>query len=167
MKPFSRIEEHNLKYARIAFTITQRRLSPIQSEQGVFSGFESLLYASLIPKTEKDFAIILEQDSTVAKWLRPAQNSSRFTGNTIRAVSSRLCSRNAGHNLHDRDQEGDIETADVQEKSSGRSHTAKTPLTSTTRNGGKPWKYVLIPHNAVMTNMSFETRSGKFAVVSE
>jgi type III restriction enzyme len=32
----------------------------------------------------------------------------------------------------------------------------------TTANGGKPWKYVLIPHNAVLQNMSFTNLAGRF-----
>lgn len=32
------------------------------------------------------------------------------------------------------------------------------------KNSGKPWKYVLIPHNAVQTNMSFETLTRKYEI---
>jgi type III restriction enzyme len=61
--------------------------------------------------------------------------------------------------------EGDIETADVQEKTKAALLYCKNATDFTTKNGGKPWKYVLIPHNAVMTNMSFETLARKFAIV--
>ena len=60
--------------------------------------------------------------------------------------------------------EGDIETPDVQEKTQAALLYCKNATYFTTRNGGKPWKYVLIPHNAVMVNMSFETLFRQFEV---
>lgn len=35
-----------------------------------------------------------------------------------------------------------------------------TEFTSTA--GGKPWKYILVPHNAVLVNMSFDTLVRKY-----
>ena len=60
--------------------------------------------------------------------------------------------------------EGDIETLDVQEKTQAALLYCKNTTDFTTRNGGKPWKYVLIPHNAVMVNMSLETLIRQFEV---
>lgn len=34
----------------------------------------------------------------------------------------------------------------------------------TARYGGKTWKYILIPHNAIMVNMSFDTLARQYAV---
>jgi type III restriction enzyme len=34
----------------------------------------------------------------------------------------------------------------------------------TSANEGKPWKYVLIPHNAVQTNMSFKYLVEQFEI---
>ena len=53
--------------------------------------------------------------------------------------------------------EMDIESADVQEKAQAALEYCKYATDFTIPNGGKPWKYILIPHNAVMVNMSFET----------
>ena len=53
--------------------------------------------------------------------------------------------------------EGDIETSDVQEKAQAALEYCKYATDFTIHNGGKLWKYVLIPHNAVMVNMSFDT----------
>lgn len=53
--------------------------------------------------------------------------------------------------------EGDIETSDVQEKAQAALEYCKYATDFTIANERKPWKYVLIPHNAVMVNMSFET----------
>ncbi len=52
--------------------------------------------------------------------------------------------------------EGDIDLSDTQEKSLAALQYCKHATEFTTHNSGKPWKYVLIPHNAVQANMSFE-----------
>ena len=52
--------------------------------------------------------------------------------------------------------ESDIESPDVQEKSLVALQYCKYATDFTTQNDGKAWKYVLIPHNAVQMNMSFE-----------
>ena len=122
VKPFTRIEEHNFaKYtadAIRAYTETIVPTSAIPSK--VFTGFKKACHDcyKFDSKTEKDFAIILENDTAVLKWLRPArkqfriywkQNTRQYhpdfvaeTGNAIYMVETK--------------KEGDIETADVQEK---------------------------------------------------
>jgi len=51
--------------------------------------------------------------------------------------------------------EGDMESAKVQDKSRAALEFCKHATDYTSRNNGKPWKYVLIPHGAVQVNMSF------------
>ena len=50
-----------------------------------------------------------------------------------------------------------IESVNVQEKAQAALEYCKHATDFTIPNGGKPWKYVLIPHNAIMVNMSFDT----------
>lgn len=52
--------------------------------------------------------------------------------------------------------EGDIESSDTQGKAQAALEYCKHATEFTVKNGGKPWKYILIPHNAVQANMSFE-----------
>jgi len=53
--------------------------------------------------------------------------------------------------------EGDIKTNEVQEKAVAALEFCKHATEFNLSNGKKkPWKYVLIPHNAVLANMSFE-----------
>ena len=170
VKPFTRIEEHNFaKYtadAIRAYTETIVPTSAIPSK--VFTGFKKACHDcyKFDSKTEKDFAIILEHDVAVLKWLRPAQKQFRIywkqntrqyhpdfvveTGNAIYMVETK--------------KEGDMETADVQEKTMAALLYCKHASDFTSSNGGKPWKYLLIPHNAVMTNMSFGTLARQFEV---
>jgi hypothetical protein len=56
-------------------------------------------------------------------------------------------------------------SVDVQEKAKAALEYCRNATEFTTSNGGKPWKYLLIPHNSVMTNMSFETLSRQLEAV--
>jgi len=47
--------------------------------------------------------------------------------------------------------EGDMAASDVQEKTRAALAYCKNATEFTSLHGGKPWKYLLIPHNAVMT----------------
>ncbi len=162
VKPFTKIEEHNFsKYTKDSihhFTDTITPTSAIPSK--VFSGFKKACHNlyKFDSKTEKDFAIILENDKAVLKWLRPAQrqfhiywkhNSKQYHPDFVVETQEAIY-------MVETKKEGDLEDADVQEKTQAALEYCKNATDFTTQNSGKQWKYVLIPHNAVQTNMSFE-----------
>ncbi len=134
----------------------------------VFSGFKKACHDryKFDSKTEKDFAVILEADKTVLKWLRPAQRQFRiyWKSNTRQYHPDFVVETAHAIYMAETKKEGDIETSDVQEKSSAALQYCKHATEFTAQNGGKPWKYLLIPHNAVMTNMSFGTLAKQFEV---
>ena len=162
VKPFTKIEEHNLsKYAKDSIHYYKDTITPVSSiPSKIFNGFTKACHTlyKFDSKTEKDFAIILEQDDKVLKWLRPAlkqfhiywkHNSRQYcpdfvveTGDSIYLIETK---------------KGDtIDTPEVQEKAQAALEYCKHATNFTGKHGGKPWKYVLIPHNAVMLNMGFE-----------
>src|SRR3989338_330957 len=168
VKPFTKIEEHNFsKYTKDSihhFTDTITPTNAIPSK--VFSGFRKACHNlyKYDSKTEKDFAIILENDKTVLKWLRPAQNqfhvywkhnSKRYSPDFVVETADMIY-------MVETKKEGSIEDFDVQEKSTAALQYCNHASEFTIQNGGKPWKYVLIPHNAVQTNMSFEHLARSF-----
>jgi type III restriction enzyme len=108
-------------------------------------------------KTEKDFAIILEDNKDVLKWLRPAgnqfhiywqHNSRQYRPDFVVETADAIY-------MVETKKEGDIESAEVQDKSTAAKEFCKYASNYTAKNHGKPWKYVLIPHGAVQVNMSF------------
>ena len=161
VRPFTRIEEHNFsKYTKDSIHHYTETITPTNSIPGkVFSGFNKACHSlyKFDSKTEKDLTIVLEQDTTVLKWLRPA--SSQFTiywkHNSNRYCPDFVVETKDTIYLVETKKVGDIETADVQEKAQAALQYCRHATEFTTQNGGKPWKYVLIPHNAVMLNMSF------------
>ena len=55
-------------------------------------------------------------------------------------------------------------TEDVAKKTEAALNYCANATTFTTSNGGKPWKYLLIPHDAVMHNMSFDGLAIKYEI---
>jgi type III restriction enzyme len=58
--------------------------------------------------------------------------------------------------------EGDIETSDVQEKAAAACEYCRHATNFTTKHNGKPWKYVIIPHNVVLASMGFDILATKY-----
>ena len=168
--PFLRIEEHNLsKYTKDSihhYTDTITPTNAIPSK--VFSGFKKSCHNlyKFDSKTEKDFAVILEQDGDVLKWLRPASKQFRiyWKHNSRQYHPDFVAETEDTIYMIETKKEADIETSDVQEKTAAALLYCNNASEFTTQNGGKPWKYILIPHNAVMFNMSFETLAQQFEV---
>lgn len=162
VKPFTRIEEHNFsKYTKDSIHHFTETITPTNSiPNKIFSGFRKACHNlyKFDSKTEKDFAAILEQDRTVLKWLRPASNQFHiyWKHNSRQYNPDFVVETKDAIYLIKTKKEMDIESADVQEKAQAALTYCKHATDFTIPNGGKPWKYVLIPHNAVMANMSFE-----------
>ena len=58
----------------------------------------------------------------------------------------------------------DMNNEDVARKTEAALTYCTNASTFTTSNGGKPWKYLLIPHDAVMHNMSFDGLASRHEV---
>lgn len=168
VKPFTKIEDHNYsKYTQDQIRAYQETINPTSAiPTKIFTGFKKayhLLY-KFDSKAEKDFSIILEQDNNVIKWLRPApnqfkiywqHNSSQYRPDFIAETSENIY-------MIEIKRETEIDNAEVIDKARAAMEYCKYASEYTSVNGGKPWKYVLIPHNAVQTNMSFDYLSKQF-----
>ena len=161
VKAFTRIEEHNYsKYTADQlrnFTDTINPTNAIPSQ--IFTGFRKACHYlyKFDSKTEKDFTIILEDDPIVIKWMRPAPNQFKIywrhdsrqyrpdfvveTENCIYMVETK--------------KQDDIKDEEVQEKARAAREYCNYATEYNSQNGGKPWKYLLIPHNTVLVNMNF------------
>lgn len=171
--PFTNIEEHN--YSKFTnddiyhYTLTITPTEDIPKK--IFSGFKKachMLY-KFDSKTEKDFAIILEDEcNTVKKWLRPSINQFKIYWQN----NSKLYHPDFVVETHDSiyivetKKSKDVNTNEVQEKAKAALTYCKNATEYTTQHGGKPWKYVLIPHEDVKINMSFEILVKKYEIKS-
>jgi len=168
VRPFTRIEEHNLsKFSSDALHDYSETITPTNAIPAkVFTGFKKACHDKykFDSKTEKDFAAILEKDEHVVKWLRPAKRQFQiyWKHNSRQYVPDFVVETADGIFMIETKKEGDIETGDVQEKATAAAEYCKHATDYTTQNNGKPWTYVIIPHNVVLANMSFEGLVAKY-----
>lgn len=122
-------------------------------KQMLFGGFARCLYPlqKFDSDTERRFAIILERDAS--KWFKPAKGQFQIfyklgteqpeyipdfvaeTDSTIFMVETKA--------------RGDINTQEVQAKAAAAMQWCQHASNFTASVGGKPWKYLLVPHDEV------------------
>jgi len=158
--PFVKIEDWNfscLKDGRRHFkdVITPKSLIP----KLVFTGFEKACHFEykFDSGTEKDFAYILENDSKVLKWLRPAPNQFRiyFNNNSQRYEPDFVVETDDTIYMVETKGTDQIISDDVKMKKEAALTYCKYASEYTSNNGGKPWKYLLIPSDQVSITNSF------------
>jgi type III restriction enzyme len=168
--PFVGIEDHHfekLTEDRIHdFKETITPTSAIPSK--VFVGFQKACHLKykFDSKTEKDFSSLLETDGDVVKWMRPArkQFTIHYARNTKRYEPDFVAETIDAIYMVETKSRRDMENEDVIKKSEAALKYCSDATSYTTTNGGKPWKYLLIPHDAVLHNMSFDGLACKFEV---
>lgn len=116
----------------------------------VYVGFRKSYYTKyrFDSSTELDFAFILETNNEVLKWLRPVPNQFNiywssgakkyepdFIVETADAIY--MCETKA---------EKDVNDPDVQAKAEAAREFCRRATEFTSQNGGKPWRYIIIPH---------------------
>ncbi|GHB52903.1 DEAD/DEAH box helicase [Mongoliitalea lutea] len=132
----------------------------------VFTGFEKACHLEykFDSKTEKDFAFILEQDSDVQKWLRPAPNQFRiyWANNSKQYYPDFVVETADAIYMVETKASDQLNTAEVLDKKKAALRYCKYASEFTVPNGGKPWKYLLIPHDEVKLSSSFGYFRGSF-----
>ena len=125
----------------------------------VYVGFKKSYYTKyrFNSSTELDFSFILETNKEVLKWIRPVPNqlniywssgAKKYEPDFIVETSDAIymCETKAEKNVYD---------ADVQAKAEAAREFCRRATEFTSKNGGKPWRYVIIPHTLVDRAYSF------------
>lgn len=124
----------------------------------VFRGFEKACHFEykFDSKTELDFAFVLENDSNVVKWLRPAQNQFRiyWNNNSSRYEPDFIVETKNGIYMIETKAEKDIYNDDVIAKKIAAEKYCAYASEYTAENGGKPWKFVIVAHTKVSKTAS-------------
>jgi len=161
MRPFTRIEpSFGGKFKTDEIFDLRASLAASEVKSKIFSGFRKaghMLY-KFDSDTERTFAIVLENDNAVLRWLRPAprqfniywgqSGASRYEPDFIveTADTIYMCEPKASKNMKD---------ADVLEKKEAADEYCRAATEFNIENGGKPWKYLLIPHDEIRLQSSF------------
>ena len=165
--PFVRIEDWNFSMVKDGRKDYRDIITPASAiKKYIFSGFEKACHFEykFDSKTEKDFAFVLENDRSVKKWLRPAYNQFRIYWD----INSKLYLPDFVVETEDalylvetkaRDQ---LNAPDVLGKMKAALQYCKYATQYTTANEGKPWKYLLIPHDEVNQMMGFDYFESRF-----
>jgi type III restriction enzyme len=118
----------------------------------LFGGFKKCLYPAqrFQSDTERRFTVLLENDAHVVKWFKPGKEAFQIylKGDAqyepdfvVETKSAKLiCETKAAK---------DIETVEVQNKSKAAVTWCERASNHEKQVGGKPWVYLLIPHDAI------------------
>ena len=161
VQPFVGIVEQNVKvvdgYGRINY---QTNIPPSDLRKYVFTDYIKSYYTEykFDSKTEHDFSFVLENDSSVIRWLRPAREqfniywdngSKRYepdfiveTADTIYMIETKAATN--------------MSAEDVQMKKRAAEDYCKYASEFAIENNSKPWKYVLLSHDKVNRTASFD-----------
>ncbi len=101
----------------------------------------------------------------VLKWLRPARNQFHiyYDRNTKRYEPDFVAETATAIYMVETKKAGDLDTDAVQKKKTAALNYCAAASAYTAASGGKPWVYLLIPHDAVMLNMSLDGLAAKYA----
>ena len=155
--PFTEIYPH--AYEQITGDKTYHyteTIAPTNSiPQKVFTGFKKACHNlyKFDSKSEKDFATLLEKDSSgfVLKWLRPSQRQFSITWGKFGQNYEPDFVVESPDTIYmvEVKKSTDVDTADVQEKAKAAKLYCEQASKYTAENGGKKWQYVIIPHDQV------------------
>jgi type III restriction enzyme len=114
--------------------------------------------------TEKVFAMILESDITVKKWLRPAPHQFRiyWANNSRRYDPDFVVETESVIYLVETKASDQLQASDVESKKKAALRYCKSANVFTSANGGKRWEYLLIPHDEVSSTNTFEYFTSRF-----
>jgi type III restriction enzyme len=121
----------------------------------LFGGFTKCLYptARFHSDTERCFAVLLENDPDVAKWFKPDKEAIRIyykaDGGDVPYEPDFIVETKTSKLICETKAVKDINTAEVQEKAKAAVNWCEHATAHENQVGGKPWAYLLIPHNAV------------------
>lgn len=168
VNPFVKIESHNFtKLEADNIHDLNDTIEPAGLiRQKVFSGFKKACHNlyKFDSKTEKDFAIILENDTEATKWLRPAGNQFRiyWDHNSKQYEPDFIVETNDTIYMVETKKADDIKTDEVQDKKRAAQQYCNHASLYAKDNGGKEWKYMIIPHGEVVFSRDLGYFVGRF-----
>jgi type III restriction enzyme len=123
-----------------------------------FGGFEKCLYPiqQFHSDSERRFSIILENDAEVIKWFKPSRNQFQiFYNQDDRYEPDFVIETPTTKFLLEVKRADDITDPDVIAKQTAAIKWCEHASVHESGVGGKPWRYSLIPHNAILHNSTF------------
>jgi len=162
MRPFSRIETgFGGKIKTDEIYDLRANIPPSEVRHKVFSGFKKACHTlyKFDSGTERDFAIVLENDGAVLKWLRPSAKQFDIyygSGGTSHYEPDFIVETDDKIYMIETKASKDLSEDSVLQKAKAARKYCQAATEWNAENGGKPWEYVLISHDDVKINFGFE-----------
>lgn len=124
----------------------------------VFGGFTRCLYPiqKFQSDSERKLSVILEREAL--KWFRPAKGQFqifyRWNGDHVEYQPDFVAETPDSIYMFEVKARGDMADAEVQAKKEAAVKWCNHATDHALKNGGKPWKYLLIPHDVIAENMT-------------
>lgn len=166
--PFTKIESHNFSaLASNGFKDYRDTITPVSLvPKYVFTGFEKACHFEykFDSNTEKELAFVLENDSTVVKWLRPASNQFRiyWDNNSKRYEPDFVVETKDAIYMIEPKSKDKMQDSDVLQKAEAAKIYCEYATEYNLENGGKPWHYLLIPHDEINKSVSLSYLISKY-----
>jgi type III restriction enzyme len=141
-------------------------VSELQYIRGMlFAGFKRCLYPTqkFDSDSERRFAMILEDDTKVQKWFKPAPGQFRIFYRSEQAYEPDfVVETDTAKFICEPKRADQVDTEDVQAKARAAVTWCQYATEHELANGGKPWKYVLIPHDEITANTTLQGVVARF-----
>jgi len=156
-------------FAAPAGEVVRQYDTPIDSKVDIrkmlFGGFKKCLYPTqkFDSDTERRFTVVIEKDKTVIKWFKPGKGvfQIRYSNDAdyepdfvVEAATEKLiCEPKGADRMQD---------PVVLAKARAAATWCKHASAHEKANHGKPWRYLLIPHDAIADNMTLDGLAKQF-----
>jgi type III restriction enzyme len=139
---------------------------PSNIKRYLFGGFAKCLYESqkFDVDTERRFAVILEDDGEVLKWLKPHRGQFQIYYSKDAAYEPDFVVETKKQLFLCEPKRADqLQNPEVVAKKIAAVEWCKHATDHARQHGGKRWNYLLIPHDAITGNMTLEGLASKYA----
>lgn len=136
----------------------------------LFGSFKKCLYPAqrFQSDTERRFAVLLENDADVVKWFKPGKEAFQiYLKGDAQYEPDFVVETKTAKLICETKAQKDIETAEVQSKAKAAVKWCEYATMHGTQVGGKPWEYLLIPHDAVDEAQTIRGLASRFTLKSE
>ena len=162
MRPFTRIETgFGSKFKSDDLFDLRATLPASEVRTKVFKGFKKACHTmyKFDSDTERRFAIVLENDGLVLRWLRPSTKQFNIyygAGGVSRYEPDFVVETEDVIYMVETKAANEINSDAVWEKAVSAKEYCRAATEWNTENGGKPWEYALMSHDEVHLQSSFE-----------
>lgn len=159
--PFTKIEAWSFSaLAKDGYKDFKENISVRDATKYVYMGFTKSCHPQykFDSSSEKVLSQIIEEDKSVLKWLRPADKQFRiyWANNSRLYYPDFVVEREDAIYLVEVKAANQVETGEVQDKKRAAMNYCKYATEYNVANGKKPWKYVILPHDRIALNVSFD-----------